>query len=76
MGWILKEQTIRYRLPVTYPDSVGRRGDVGGTMPCSHRTQLIWAPKITALNQAKASFTLSHAAWSVKHNAVAVTADR
>ncbi|WOO82439.1 Kinesin-like protein KIF23 [Vanrija pseudolonga] len=57
MGWILKEQTIRYRLPVTYPDS------------------LIWAPKITALNQAKGSFTLSHAAWSVKHNAVAVTAD-
>ncbi|KAL1408788.1 hypothetical protein Q8F55_005601 [Vanrija albida] len=56
-GWILKEQTIRYRRPVTYPDS------------------LIWAPKITALDQARASFTLSHAAWSVKENAVAVTAD-
>lgn len=68
-GFVIKDMMLRYRFPVTYPDSVS-----SARRPTRSR-QLIIASKPIEVNQERAQFKLHAAMWSLKENKLVLTAD-
>lgn len=84
IGFILKDISVRYRHPVTYPDTVSSFGllicrptancEVG---PAEFQLmdKLLIASRPHGIEPERASFKVAHALWSLKDNKLAATAD-